>query len=101
MSETSLRKIKRVLAPLVIFLVSCASKYECPENAYRYSDKVCGVGGQIYCVLAPCPKYIQTTFDNSKAACEQSEYYTHGECDIEGAIYSVFDKWNFDAEDGT
>lgn len=89
---------------LVIFLITivagCATKYDCKTDTNQYSGEVCGMSGQIYCVKAPCPRYIQETYPGSKAACEDSRYYTKGSCRVEGPIYSIFDKWGFEVKDG-
>ena len=100
--EFQVSTIKSILSSLVIVLAGCATKYECPQAANEYSGKVCGLSFGIYCVRAPCPKYIQTTYENSEAACDDSQqYYVEGECDTEGAVYSFFDKRMLDTEDGS
>lgn len=98
--EFQVSTLKSILSSLVIVLAGCATRYECPQAANEYSGKVCGVSFGIYCVKAPCPKYVQTTYENSEAACDDSEYYVQGECNAEGAVYSFFDKWMLDAEGG-
>ena len=90
--------INTILGLLVIVVAGCATKYECPQAANEYSGKVCGVNSGIYCVTAPYPKYVQSTYENSEAACDHSEYYVQGECDTEGAVYGFFDKRMLDAE---
>ena len=102
-------KKRRELAPffwiinvlLVLLLTGCATKYECVDNVKMYSDEVCGVSTGIYCIKAPCPKFFQSTYPNSEAACKESDYYTKGKCNVNGAIYSIFDKREFGVKDGT
>jgi len=76
----------------VLVSLGCSTKYNCPEQSALFDSPVCGVETGIMCVTYPCPKSIQTTYENSQAACEGSQYFTKGKCRTEGAKYGFFDR---------